>query len=44
MTLLQIVYNFVFLTAAGTALGQQLRSRVAGDTGGGAPDREGTSG
>ncbi|WP_412080365.1 potassium channel family protein [Streptomyces sp. SCL15-6] len=44
VTLLQIVYSFVFLTAAGTALGQQLRSRVAGDTGGGAPDREGTSG
>ncbi|MFG3154959.1 potassium channel family protein [Streptomyces sp. NPDC048219] len=30
VTILQIIYSFVFLTAAGTALGQQLRSRVAG--------------
>nr|WP_253195623.1 potassium channel family protein [Streptomyces sp. JHA26] len=30
VTVLQILYSFVFLTAAGTALGQQLRSRVAG--------------
>jgi voltage-gated potassium channel Kch len=28
VVVLQILYSFVFLTAAGTALGQQLRSRV----------------
>ncbi|MFJ8544375.1 potassium channel family protein [Streptomyces sp. NPDC093586] len=28
VAILQILYSFVFLTAAGTALGQQLRSRV----------------
>ncbi|GGQ77284.1 membrane protein [Streptomyces flaveolus] len=28
VAVLQILYSFVFLTAAGTALGQQLRSRV----------------
>jgi voltage-gated potassium channel Kch len=28
VAILQIFYSFVFLTAAGTALGQQLRSRV----------------
>ncbi|MGV9291486.1 potassium channel family protein [Streptomyces sp. NPDC003719] len=44
VTILQIVYSFVFLTAAGTALSQQLRSRVTRDTGGGAPDGEGTRG
>ncbi|WP_346010563.1 potassium channel family protein [Streptomyces sp. SID5910] len=37
VAILQILYSFVFLTAAGTALGQQLRSRVGRHTGDQAP-------